>query len=265
MESVLEEARGLAESGVKELIVIAQDITRYGKDLEPKRSLAQLVRELCAIDGIEWVRLHYLYPDQFTDELIDVIASESKVVNYLDIPIQHINNDILCRMNRRGDGDEIRALFKKLRERIPGLVIRTSLIAGLPGETETEFEELCSFLREAKLERAGVFPYSPEEGTPAAAMEDRCSAEEAARRAELIMDIQAEVMDEFNERQLGRTIRVLCEGYDRFAELYYGRSWADSPEVDGKVFFTGPAGIGEFALVRITDILDGDLLGECVR
>lgn len=264
MDSILEEARGLAESGVKELIVIAQDITRYGQDLEPKRTLAELVRELCAIDGIEWIRPHYLYPDQFTDELIDVIASEPKVVKYLDIPIQHINNGILRRMNRRGTGDEIRELFSKLRERIPGLVIRTSLIAGLPGETEAEFEELCGFLREAKLERAGVFPFSPEEGTPAAAMDDRCDADEAARRAEFIMDIQAEVMDEFNERQLGRTLRILCEGYDRFAELYYGRSWADSPDVDGKVFFTGRAVPGEFVLVQITDILDGDLLGEIV-
>ncbi len=264
MDSILEEARGLAQSGVKELIVIAQDITRYGQDLEPKRSLAELVRELCAIDGVEWVRLHYLYPDQFTDELIDVIASEPKVVKYLDIPIQHINNGILRRMNRRGTGDEIRELFSELRRRIPGLVIRTSLIAGLPGETEAEFEELCAFLREAKLERAGVFPFSPEEGTPAAAMQDRCDADEAARRAEFIMDIQAEVMDEFNERQLGRTLRVLCEGYDRFAELFYGRSWADSPDVDGKVFFTGQAVPGEFVPVQITDILDGDLLGEIV-
>ena len=264
MESVIEEARGLAESGVREIIVIAQDITRYGQDLEPKRSLAQLVRELCAIDGVEWIRLHYLYPDQFTDELIDVIASESKVVKYLDIPIQHINNEILRRMNRRGTGDEIRALFAKLRERIPGLVIRTSLIAGLPGETEAEFEELCDFLREAKLERAGVFPFSPEEGTPAAQMEDRCSEDEAVRRAELIMDIQALVMDEFNERQVGKTLRVLCEGYDRFAELFYGRSRADSPDVDGKVFFTGSAVPGEFVLVNITEVLDGDLLGEVI-
>lgn len=261
-ESVLEEARALAQAGVKELIVIAQDITRYGLDLEPKCSLAQLVRELCRIDGIEWVRLHYLYPDLFTDELIDVIASEPKVVKYLDIPIQHINNDILRRMNRRGTGDQIRELFAQLRDRIPDLVIRTSLIAGLPGETQAEFEQLCGFLREAKLERAGVFPFSPEEGTPAAAMPDRCSAEEAERRAGLIMDIQAQVMDEFCDRQLGRTLRVLCEGYDRFAELYYGRSWADSPDVDGKVFFTGPAVPGEFASVKITDILDGDLLGE---
>ena len=190
MENVLAEARDLAAHGVKELIVIAQDITRYGTDLYGKRCLAELCRELAKIEGVEWIRLHYLYPDQFDDELIDEIARNDKIVKYLDIPIQHINNAILKRMNRKGTGDEIRALFKTLRERIPGLVLRTSLIAGLPGEGEAEFEELCEFLREAKIERVGVFPFSPEEGTPAAKME-HVDEEEAQRRADLILELQA--------------------------------------------------------------------------
>ena len=186
MENVLAEARDLAAHGVKELIVIAQDITRYGTDLYGKRKLAELCRELSRIEGVAWIRLHYLYPDQFDDELIDEIARNDKIVKYLDIPIQHIDNAILKRMNRKGSGDEIRALFRTLRERIPGLVLRTSLIAGLPGEGEAEFEELCSFLREARIERAGVFPFSPEEGTPAENMA-HVDSEEARRRADLIL------------------------------------------------------------------------------
>ena len=209
IENVVEEARELAEHGVKELIVIAQDITRYGTDLYGKRCLAELCRRLAEIDGVEWIRLHYLYPDQFDDELINEIASNEKIVKYLDIPIQHIDNDILKSMNRRGTGDDIRKLFKELRERIPGVVLRTSLISGLPGEGDAEFEELCSFLREAKIERAGVFPFSPEEGTPAAKM-PHVDAEETQRRADLIMEIQAGVMDEFNASLIGKTLEVLC-------------------------------------------------------
>ena len=190
MENILEEAEDLAEHGVKELIVIAQDITRYGTDLYGHRCLAELCRKLSEIEGIVWIRLHYLYPDQFDDELIDEIADNPKIVKYLDIPIQHINNGILKKMNRRGTGDDIRALFSRLREKIPGLVLRTSLISGLPGEGEKEFEELCEFLKEAKIERAGVFPFSPEEGTPAEKME-HVPFEEAQRRAELIMELQA--------------------------------------------------------------------------
>jgi len=262
LENILREARELPGLGVKELIVVAQDITRYGTDLYGRRALAELLRALAAIDGIRWIRLHYLYPDEIDDELIDVIAGEEKIVKYLDIPIQHINTGILKRMNRRGTGEEIRALFGKLRERIPDLVLRTSLIVGLPGEGEAEFEELCTFLREAKIQRAGVFPYSPEEGTPAAAMPDRCTEEEARRRAELIEDLQSRVMDEFNDRCIGRRLEVLCEGFDRLAACWYGRSWADSPDIDGKVFFTGKAVPGEFVTVRIDDVLDGDLLGE---
>ena len=260
MENILEEARDLAAHGVKELIVIAQDITRYGTDLYGKRSLAALCRELGKIEGVEWIRLHYLYPDQFDDELIDEIASNDKIVKYLDIPIQHINDTILKRMNRRGTGSEIRALFRTLRERIPGLVLRTSLIAGLPGEGEAEFEELCEFLKEARIERAGVFPFSPEEGTPAAKME-HVDAEEAQKRADLILQLQAQIMDEFCESFVGKTIRVLCQSFDEDSGLLVGRSYADSPDIDGLVFFEGSCPPGEMAEVRIDETDDGYLYG----
>ena len=260
MENILEEARELAAHGVKELIVIAQDITRYGTDLYGKRSLAALCRELGKIEGVEWIRLHYLYPDQFDDELIDEIASNDKIVKYLDIPIQHINDTILKRMNRRGTGSEIRALFRTLRERIPGLVLRTSLIAGLPGEGEAEFEELCEFLKEARIERAGVFPFSPEEGTPAAKME-HVDAEEAQKRADLILQLQAQIMDEFCESFVGKTIRVLCQSFDEDSGLLVGRSYADSPDIDGLVFFEGSCPPGEMADVRIDEADDGYLYG----
>ena len=205
--------------------MVAQDITRYGLDLYGARTLAKLLPKLCAIEGIHWVRLHYLYPDEITDELIDVIANEPKIVKYLDIPIQHISDHLLKSMHRRGTGEEIRALFRKLRERIPGLVLRTSLIAGFPGETEEDFEELCTFLREFRIQRAGVFPFSPEEGSAAA---------------------------------------TYPEGYDDETELYYGRSYADSPGIDGLVHFEGEEGgvrPGAFYQVKITSNYDGELIG----
>ena len=261
MENILEEARELAAHGAKELIVIAQDITRYGTDLYGKRMLAELCRRLAEIEGVRWLRLHYLYPDQFDDELIEEIASNDKIVKYLDIPIQHINDTILKRMNRRGTGGEIRALFKKLRERIPGLVLRTSLIAGLPGEGEAEFEELCEFLREARIERAGVFPFSPEEGTPAAKME-HVDFEEARRRADMIIELQAPIMEAFCEGIVGKIIDVLCEGYDEESGMYYGRSYADSPEIDGQVLFDGPGREGEIQPVYIESTEDGLLCGH---
>ena len=255
MTNILEEARSLAEHGVKELIVIAQDITKYGTDLYGKRSLAELCSKLSEIDGIEWIRLHYTYPDQFDDELIDEIASNDKIVKYLDIPIQHINDGILRAMNRHGTSDDIRRLFKDLRQRIPGLVLRTSIIAGLPGEGEAEFEELCEFLREAKIERAGVFPFSPEEGTRAAKME-HVDFETAQRRAELIMQLQSEIMEEFCRSQVGKTLRVLCEGYDEEQKMFCGRSYADSPDIDGLVFFDGAGCEGNIVDVKITAITD---------
>ena len=264
LENILAEAKDMAAHGIKEIIVIAQDITRYGTDIYGKRTLAKLCHELAQIEGVEWIRLHYLYPDQFDDELIEEIASNDKIVKYLDIPIQHINTPILKRMNRRGTGDEIKALFKKLQERIPGLVLRTSLIAGLPGEGEAEFEELCEFLRQARIQRVGVFPFSPEEGTPAAEME-HVDFEEAQRRADLIMnEIQAPIMDEFCESFIGKTLKVLYEYYDEDSQFHVGRSYADSPDIDGLVLFSGDCTEGEMVDVLITDTEDGMLIGEQV-
>jgi ribosomal protein S12 methylthiotransferase len=264
MEDIVSEAKALAESGYKELIVIAQDITRYGTDLYGKKSLCDLLRELCKIEGIKWIRLHYLYPELVDDELIQLVKNEDKILKYLDIPIQHINTPILKRMNRRGTGDDIKKLIAKLKSEIPGLVLRTSIIAGLPGEGDKEFEELCEFLREAKIQRAGVFPYSPEEGTPAAEM-DRPDEETANARAERLFELQMEVMDDFNNSRLGTVTEVLCEGFDEECGLWFGRSYAESPDIDGRVLFTGD-GIEpyEFYSVRITDILDGEPFGERV-
>ena len=261
MEAVEDEAAELAAHGVKELIVIAQDITRYGTDLYGKPSLAELCRRLAKVEGIEWIRLHYLYPEVIDDELIDEIANEPKIVKYLDIPIQHIDNEILRRMNRHTTGDEIRVLFKKLRERIPGLVLRTSIIAGLPGEGGAEFEELCEFLREARIERAGVFPFSPEEGTPAGTME-HVPAEEAQRRADIIMDIQAGIMDDYCDSLIGTVQPVLYERDDGELGGKVGRSRMDSPDIDGLVIFTGDAEPGDIINVRITAAEDGNLIGE---
>ena len=261
MEQVLDEARDLAAHGVKELIVIAQDITRYGTDLYGTPALSRLCRALSETEGIRWIRLHYLYPDAFDEALIEEIAGNDKIVKYLDIPIQHINDGILKRMNRRGTGAEIRALFRNLRERIPNLVLRTSLIAGLPGEGEAEFEELCAFLREARIERVGVFPFSPEEGTPAASME-HVDEDEARRRAALIEQLQAPIMDEFLNSLVGKMLEVLYESDDPETGLHVGRSYADSPDIDGLVFFSGDCREGDIVPVRIKSVEDGLLFGN---
>ena len=263
MEALLAEARQLADSGVKELIVIAQDITRYGMVLEEPTSLAGLLKELCKLD-FHWIRLHYLYPEVITDELIDTIAREKKIVHYLDIPIQHCNDGILKAMRRRNTRAELEDLFDRLRRAIPDLVVRTSLICGLPGEGEAEFEELCQFLREQKLQRVGVFQFSPEEGTLAAAMEDQVDPETAARRVELVVDLQSRIMDEYNEARLGTVMEVLCEGFDAQAGCFAGRTYADSVEIDGRVLFTAAGAVpaGSFVNVRITGVSDGELTGE---
>ena len=230
---------------------------------ECRALVAELLTELCKLP-FHWVRLHYLYPDELDDALIDVMAREHKVLKYIDIPLQHINDRILKAMNRRSTKAEIIALLKKLRERLPGLVLRTSLICGLPGETEEEFEELCDFLRESGIERAGIFQFSPEEGTPAAIMPDQVDPDTAKRRVELLVELQSRVMDAWNESRLGETLEVLCEGFDPEMGCYAGRSYADSPDVDGKVFFTaaGLVPAGSFVNVRITGTSDGDLTGE---
>lgn len=263
MDALLTEARGLAQAGVKELIVIAQDITRYGMDRKDGSSLAGLLRELCKLD-FHWVRLHYLYPEVITDDLIQTLAQSPKIVHYLDIPIQHCNDGILKAMRRHTTKADIQALFAKLRNAMPDVVLRTSLICGLPGEGEAEFEELCQFLREEKLQRAGVFQFSPEEGTLAAAMDDQVDPDVAQRRVELVVDLQSRVMDEYNEQRLGTVMEVLCEGFDSQAGCYVGRTYADSVEIDGHVYFTaaGLVPAGSFVNVRITGTMDGDLTGE---
>ena len=263
MEDVLAEAKALADGGVKECIVSAQDITRYGVDLYKEKKLPELLRELCKLD-VHWIRLHYLYPDSITDELIDTIASEPKICNYMDIPIQHCNDAVLQAMRRRETKAGLHELFAKLRSRIPELVLRTSLITGLPYEDEAAFEELCDFLQEEKLPRVGAFPYSPEEGTPAAKMLNRVDSDEAQSRAELVMQVQEQVMDQFSESRLGTTVEVLCDGFDPQAMAYVGRSYAESPGIDGNIYFTAARDVqaGEFVPVRLTGIMDGDLTGE---
>ena len=250
MDAVLAEARELSQAGVKELIVIAQDITRYGMDRKDGSSLAGLLGELCKLD-FHWVRLHYLYPEVITDDLIETMAKNPKIVHYLDIPIQHCNDKILKAMRRHTTA-------------MPDVVLRTSLICGLPGEGEAEFEELCQFLREEKLQRAGVFQFSPEEGTLAAAMDGQVDPDTAQRRVELVVDLQSRVMDEYNEQRLGTVMEVLCEGFDSQAGCYVGRTYADSAEIDGHVYFTaaGLVPAGSFVNVRITGTMDGDLTGE---
>ena len=262
MNEILDEASELASAGVKELLVIAQDITRYGTDFNGEHQLAKLLRELCKFD-FHWIRLHYLYPDEITDELIDTIAEEPKILPYLDIPMQHCNDKILKLMNRRDNKESLLAMVEKLRERIPGLVLRTSLITGLPGEGEQEFEELCEFLRDVEIERAGVFPFSPEEGTRAARME-HVDTEEAKRRAELAVDVQSDIIDAYNESVLGEEREVLCEGFDSQAQMFFGRSYAESPEIDGRIYFTADEEVspGTFVMVRFTDTMDGELTGE---
>jgi len=266
LDDVLYEARLLAASGVKEIIVVAQDTSRYGTDLgDGKRLLPQLLRELCQMD-FHWVRLHYLYPDEIDMELIDTIAAEPKIVKYLDIPIQHCNSNILSLMNRRGNGEYLRWLFKTLREKIPGLVLRTSVITGLPGEGEEEFAELCEFLKDVKLERVGAFPFSPEEGTPAAQMEF-VDNEIAQHRAQMVESIQSRIMDEQNEAMMGRTLEVLVDGYDEEFEQYFGRTYADSPDIDGRVWIATQDDIseGDFINVCIDGLIDGDLSGFIVE
>ena len=263
VEDVLAEARQLADAGVKELIVVAQDTSRYGTDFpEHKRLLPELLHQLCQIDGIRWVRVHYVYPDEIDDEFIRVMAQEPKIVKYLDIPIQHCNDKILKLMNRRGNGTFLRALLQKLRDNIPGLVIRTSLITGLPGEGEAEFEELCDFLRETRMERVGAFPFSPEEGTKAAAME-HVDEDTAMARAQKVEMIQSEIMDEYNASVMGKTLDVLVDGFDEEFEQFYGRTFADSPEIDGRVWIAAPEPLheGDFVKVTIDGTQDGDLTG----
>ncbi len=262
MDAILAEAKALADGGVKELILVAQNLTHYGKDFRDGTTLCALLRELVKLDGIRWIRLHYLYPHEMTEELIDLIASEKKLVKYLDLPLQHVNDGILRRMRRPETKAQICTLIEKLRARIDGVVLRTSLIVGLPGEGEAELQELMDFLETYRLERAGVFVFSPQEGTPAWDMTDRCTTEEAEARRDRVMALQNRIMDEYDRRQIGLVFDVLCEGAE--GGLWVGRRYADSPDIDEQVLFSGEAVPGEFTRVRITGAEDGCLYGETV-
>lgn len=266
MEDIVKEARWLAENGVTELVVVAQDTTRYGEDIYGKSMLPELLKALCEIDGFKWIRTLYCYPERITDELIDTIASEEKLVKYLDIPIQHCNGQVLKRMNRQGDKASLDTLISKIRSKIPDVTIRTTLITGFPGETEEQFEELCEFVKETRFERLGCFSYSAEEGTPAEKFEDQIPMKVRERRAEVIMEEQMIISEQLNEQALGKTIEVVCEGFDRYAECYYGRSAADAPEIDGKIFFLSDnkVRVGEYVNVKIDDTMDYDLIGSKV-
>lgn len=267
MENVVEEARKLAENGVRELVLVAQDTTLYGVDLYGTPRLPALLRELCRIDGLRWIRLLYCYPEHITEELLDVMAEEEKIAKYMDIPIQHVSGPVLAAMNRPGDAETLARLLRHIRERVPGIALRTTVMTGFPGEGEAEFEELCEFIRDAAFERLGCFAFSPEEGTAAALLPGQVEETVKQRRRDIVMEEQAGIADAYNRRQVGKTIPVLVESYDRYAECWFGRSEADAPDIDGKVFFSCPRGAvhpGDFVRVKITDSMDWDLMGEYV-
>ncbi len=265
MENILDEACSLAEDGVKELIVVAQDTTRYGEDLYGERKIAPLLRELCKIPGIEWVRMHYSYPEAVDDALIDVIRTEPKIVKYLDIPVQHGDDEVLRRMGRHTNRRQILNLVDRLRREIPGITLRTSLIAGFPGETEEQFENLLSLMREAKFDRAGVFSYSAEEGTPAAKMPDQLDEETKARRRRRAMELAQEISFERNQSFLGKEIDVMVEGFEN--GLYSGRSQGESLEVDPKIYFGSQMEPlqGDIVKVKILDAQEYDLYGVQIK
>lgn len=266
MEDILSEARHLAESGVRELIVIAQDTTRYGIDLYGEYRLAVLLRELCKIDGIHWIRVHYLYSEVITDELIAAFREEEKIVNYMDIPIQHCNDTVLKRMGRHGNKEQLYSLLSKLRKEIPNLVIRTTVIAGFPGETQEQFAELIQFVKDMKFERLGAFAYSQEEDTPAAKLPQQLSQEIKDERTEQILEIQSEISEQHQNNMIGKHIEVLVEGYDMNNLMYFGRSYADSIDIDGIVYFAAEDEVetGSFVMVEILDADAYDLTGKMI-
>ncbi|MBO7162675.1 MAG: 30S ribosomal protein S12 methylthiotransferase RimO [Clostridia bacterium] len=267
MSDILEEAQNLADLGVKELCLIAQDTTRYGEDLYGVYSLDSLIHELSQIEGIEWIRVMYCYPDRITDGLINEFATNPKLVKYIDMPIQHISTPVLKRMNRRDTEESIRNVVKKLRDAVPGIYIRTTVITGFPGETDADFDKLLSFIKEARFERLGAFVYSREEGTPAYNMPDQVPEKLKRRRHDAIMREQKRIHDSINKNSVGKIIRVINEGYDQVAESYYGRSFADAPEIDGKIYYSSPRRLreGEFVDVLVNEVLDYDLTGRVVK
>lgn len=262
IEEVVEECRRLASRGVREFNLVAQDTTRYGVDRYGKAMLPELIDRVCAIDGVHWVRILYCYPERITDELLDAMARQPKVMRYMDMPVQHCNARILKEMNRRGSREQLLALMEKIRAKLPGVVLRTTLIAGFPGETQEEFEELCSFVKEAKFERLGCFSYSVEEDTPAAQMECQLDEEEKRRRAEIIMQEQVDIAFAFSQSCVGKTLEVAVEGYDRLRRMSYGRSYMDAPDIDTRVYFDGKCLTGSFVSVIITGADGYDLTGQ---
>ena len=265
MESVVNEAKVLAQKGIKEIILIAQDTTKYGQDIYGEYSLDKLLKQLVKIDGIEWIRLFYCYPQRITDSLIDVIAENDKICKYIDIPLQHSDKSVLKSMNRIGDGDDYKKLLTKMRDKIPGLALRTTFMVGFPGETDEQFENLCSFVKDIKFDKMGCFTFSPEEDTPAFDMDNQIDDEVKNRRQEVLMDIQYTITEQSNKGRVGNKYKVIIDSFD--GEKYIGRSYMDSPEIDSGIIFTSdkPLNIGEFCNVLITDFDGYDLIGECVE
>lgn len=266
IEDCVKEAKTLAEGGVTELIVVAQDTTAYGTDLYGEPKLAELLTELCKVNGLHWIRTLYTYPEKITDRLLEVIAKEEKLVNYLDIPIQHINDDILKKMNRKGDKKCVSSVIDRIRAKIPDVTLRTTLITGFPSETEEQFSELAEFVKEKRFDKLGCFTYSPEEGTAAALMENQIDEQVKQDRCDNIMEMQTLISASRNEEKIGQVTEVLIEGWDDYIKCYFGRAPWDAPEIDGKVFFMAhkPLKIGQYVKVKINDCLDYDLLGELV-
>lgn len=267
MEELVREARTLAENGVKELILVAQDTTLYGQDLYGESRLPELLEQLCEIDGIAWIRLLYCYPEHITDRLLTVMREQPKMVRYMDIPLQHASAKVLRAMRRTGDRDSLTRLLAHIREQVPGIVLRTTVMTGFPGETEEDFAELCEFLQEARFEHLGCFAYSAEEGTKAADMPDQLPTEVKEHRRDIVMQQQERIASQWLSSQIGKTVTVLVESYDRYAQCWFGRSAADAPDIDGKVFFSAEKKDmqpGDMVEVKIIDCMDWDLMGECL-
>ena len=264
METVVAEAHKLVAAGVRELVLVAQDTTVYGQDLYGESRLPDLLTELCKIEDLRWIRLLYCYPEHITDELLDVMAAEEKVLPYMDIPLQHASGAVLRRMNRPGDRQSLTALIRRMRDKVPGITLRTTVMTGFPGETEADFEELCEFIKEAQFQRLGCFAFSPEEGTPAYDLPDQIPDKVKCRRRDIVMEEQSRISDAYNEQQVGRTLTVLVESFDKYAECWFGRTEGDAPDIDGKVFFAATRRVqpGDFVQIKITDTMDWDLIGE---
>lgn len=264
MDTIVEEARALVGNGVKELVLVAQDTTLYGAEQDGVSKLPQLLNRLCEIEGLHWIRLLYCYPEHITEELLDVIAGQEKIARYLDIPIQHASGRVLKAMNRPGDRDSLAALMAHIRERVPGVVLRTTVMTGFPNETDEDFEQLCEFIKDVRFERLGCFAFSTEEGTVAATMQPQVPEKVREQRRDIVMELQTRILETYQATQVGKTVEVLVESFDRYAECWFGRTYGDAPDIDGKVFFTTRERVapGDVVQVKITEYMDWDLVGE---